>query len=570
MAKKGSKNKGRQKSVERAVPDKLYSKQPRVKGEQNFFASVYGWVQQANLDEKPYKANSRARDEWLQGFWRNEPHLAGVLNSVVSIDKNRGWSLIGGRNQVSRFTTILHLAEHGQGWRYYFGRGSQGFHSTDLGFIGELGREGGGGPLRALYNVDSARCRLTGNPDKPLKYHPTTGGEFDWQSDDFFRVTPMPSPDERLHGLGFCAVSRCLELAKIMVAVYQHDQEMLGAKMPRGLLLLKNITESQWELAMESREEQLRAKERQYYGGLEVLAAEGPEDPDAKLVALSQLPTGFDLEKFTNLLMYGYALAFGYDPSEFWPVKFGALGRGTETQVQHIKATGKGQMDFVSGYQEGLQSDLPDSLHFAFEQRDIQGEILDAELASKQAEWIVKFYEAGRQQGEPLLDREQAMSLAVEKRLIPEEWTIVEEDVEGTDVKDVDRWLRLQRERALSYHRVHNAIERFPEEPIIKYSYDPVKYPLGRELVLWPRGEDALRRHSWPVAKVQRQDEGGEVLFSNEEVTITTGDVSRAIDEGGKRVDPEFAELLTAPAMTEEEMDAVEDKPRSLWQRILG
>ena len=59
---------------------------------------------------------------------------------------------------------------------------------------------------------------------------------------------------------------------------------------------------------------------------VEVIASGGMEQADAKLVALSQLPTGFDREVFTDQLMYGYSLVFGFDPTEFWPVNAGALG----------------------------------------------------------------------------------------------------------------------------------------------------------------------------------------------------------------------------------------------------
>ena len=52
------------------------------------------------------------------------------------------------------------------------------------------------------------------------------------------------------------------------------------------------------------------------------------------------------------------------------------------------------------------------------------------------------------------------------------------------------------------------------------------------------------------------------VLFEEgEDVRITEADVSKAIEEARQRVGPEFAELLTAPAMTDEEMDELEGLP---------
>lgn len=570
MAEGDKQRKGELVQVERDLPEKTYSKQPRISDPRTVFGSIFGWLQSGVAPaEQPYRVNSTARDEWLRSVWRDEAHLAGVLNSAVSIDKNRGWTMIGGRNQVLRYTAVAHSADDGMGWRFYFGREAQSFYATDLGAITENGRDGKGGPLRAIYHVDSARCRLTGKREEPLMYSPASGGEQNWAFDDFFRVVSMPSDDEKFHGLGFCAISRCIELAKLMMAVYEHDKEMLGAKAPKGLLMLHNISGTQWEEAMEAREEKLRGKEREYYGGVAVLASGGPEQPDAKLVALSQLPAGFDLKIFTEQLMYGYALAFGYDPSEFWPVQFGSMGRGRETDIQHMKATGKGGMDFTASYQERFLIELPDSLHFEFEQRDIEGDILDAALADKIADWVTKLYESGRTAGEPLLDREQALSLLAERQLIPEEWSIIEEEVQATDVEDADRSLKFRRERALTSPRVLTAIERFPEEPVISYTYDPMRYPLGREVVLWPRAADVLRRRSWPVARLDTEDDG-EILYASDEVVITEGDVHRAIVQAAKRVDPELAELLTAAPMTEEEMDEAEERTKPLWRRILG
>src|SRR5690606_17354842 len=183
-----------------------------------------------------------------------------------------------------------------------------------------------------------------------------------------------------------------LDLSKIMLAVYSHELEMLGARAPKGLLLLQNISEGQWQEAMKARDAALDSKMRQYYDSVAVLAQEGVDSVDAKLVALSQLPQGFDLEVFTNLLMYAYALAFGYDPIEFWPVLAGQLGRGRETDIQHRKGTGKGGLNFMLAFQEQLQQQLPETLHFEFEQRDQEGVLLDAKVGQAYADLVTTLY----------------------------------------------------------------------------------------------------------------------------------------------------------------------------------
>ncbi|NLD44101.1 MAG: hypothetical protein GX657_11475, partial [Chloroflexi bacterium] len=484
-------------------------------------------------------------DRWLRAFWRLEPRLAGVMNSVTLIDANRGWSLVGGRNQVLRYTDILHNAEDGAGWRALMRKLSLSYWATDMGAVCELGRDGAGGPLRALYHVDSARCRLTGKRTMPLEYHPAAGGVQEWAAGDFLRVASMPSDDEAFRGLGFSAVSRCVEIARLLYAVLQHDQEQVGARAPKGLLLLQGISETQWEESLAAREADMASLERRYYGGVQVLASSGIEQVDAKLVALSQLPQNFDAKMFLDLSMYGYALCFGYDPSEFWPVQFGALGRGNETEVQHRKATGKGGLDFALSLQEQLQNELPGTLAFEFEQRDEAGELTTAALAQAKLNVVTTAYKAGLGQGESLLTRDEARSLLVDAGIIPPEWTEAEEDVQVADTQDVDRWLDTA--------AVRRAMARWPEEEIVVYSW-----PSRRLRVLSKISQMRRTERRRPRRRTRREDAADGVLYEDDLVTITEADVDTAIAQARRRVGDEFAELLTAPTMTDDDYAALE------------
>lgn len=524
---------------------KTYSRQPRFSDDrQATYLTLLRMVKLArDLKQPDYAADSRKRDAWLQQFWRQAPHLAGIINSVTGIDANRGWTLTGGRNQVYRYTDPLHNAEGGTGWRPFCRKESLSFWSTDMGSVTENGRDGQGGPLRAIYHVDPARCRLTGENETPLAYLPPSGKEQKWASGDFFRVTSMPSDDESFNGLGFCAVSRALEIVKLLYGVLMHDQEQVGARMPKGLLLLEGVTEDQWDQSLEVRDVSLDSKEREYYGGLHVLFDSGLGNMDAKLTSLSQLPAGFDGEKFTNMSMYGIALCFGYDPREFWPVSMGSLGTGRESEMQHVKASGKGGMDFVLGWAEGFQRQLPDTLEFGFEQRDDAGALLEAEVADAWAKVAERLYKAGIEVGASLLQRDQALSLLADHGIIPPEWSEIEEESQATDTEEARA-----REEALCSPYVQRAIARYPYEAIIRYHW-----PSGREQVLWERGDEALKRAVWPVT---RQDD---VLFQGDDVTITDADVTRAIQMGRERVGDEFGALLDAPTLTDEEIETLDE-----------
>jgi hypothetical protein len=444
------------------------SKQPRFKEirPRDFFTSLFRFVN-TDIQDEPNRGN-RERDAWLRRVWKLEPYLAGVINSVVSIDKNRGWTITGGRNQVRRFVSLLHnrfyFAPDLSGWRMSFGGSALAYYTADLGSVIELGRQGQGGPLDSLYFVDPARCNLTGNFDTPLKYNPDSKGNNyqPWGRNDYFRVVSLPDTDEALFGLGYCAVSRCIELAKIMIGIYQYDNEMLLNRAPRGLLLLKGITQDQWEDAMSSRNAKLDGDERKYYGAVHVLATLDPGvEIEAQLTSLSQLPAEFDQQTFTDLLMYGYALAFGYDPREFWPVSAGALGTATETEAQHRKAGGKGGLDFTLGFAEKLNDELPDTVQFEFEERDLDGELANATVEQAKADVIMTMYE----KGVGIISQEEARILAAEDGLINQDWTINEEDTTATDTDDAD---------VTRSERVQRAIWKYPDEPIVRYKFSVI------------------------------------------------------------------------------------------------
>lgn len=485
-------------TIERAVDD-TKSVQPRFqKGVKPdaFFSSVMRMLEYADLQEPEYSPDSRRRDQWLRDFWRIEPHLAGVMNSVVSLDKNRGWSITGGRNQVYRVTDTLHMAEAApglSGWRNYFSAQALSYYATDLCTVSEVGRDGPGGPMRALYHTDSARCRLTGDPEYPLEYYPSIfvkgkPSRQRWPYGSFFRVVSMPSDNEAYNGLGYCAISRVLEIAKLMVAIYRKDAELLGARMPEGLLLLQGIGQDQWDAAMADREAKLTAKERKYFGGVFVLATAGIDQVDAKLVALRQLPEQFNMQVFTDQLMFAYALTFGYSPREFWPVSSGALGTATEAETQDANSTGKGESDFILNYQEQLNDELPESVWFEFDQRDAKGDLELTEIKLRKAAFIdaMSKLSAG---GVPLVGRGQLLQLGAQEGLLSEEWLEMGGDASSTDVKDatVDRW----REAARLNPSVQRAMVRYPHEPIIRYSY-----PDRREFVLFENAAAVHRGRS--------------------------------------------------------------------------
>jgi len=524
------------------------SRQPRFKTTGERAAVLWRhllerWTKDAIQKIPAYSPNSRTLDKWLSDFWRTETLLSGVVNSVVSIDKNRGWSLTGGRNQVSRFQRVLRGVEGGMGWRRFMSLQSESFWTTNIGAIAEIGRVGNDGPLGALYHVDPTKCQLTGSVETPLEYQPGNAKAQHWAPLDYMRATSLPNPKEEYNQLGYCAVMRAIQFAVLMVAIYRHDREMLFSLMPKGLLLMSGIDEQNWEDAMQVNAERLTAKEREFYAGLSIFFSGIGGDIDAKLVTLSQLPHGFSMHEWTSLLMNGYALVFGYDAREFWPVSGGALGTGRETEVQALKATGKGGLDFALNFQDNLQQELPPTLFFEFEQRDDSGEEAHHRAIQAYAEAVNAMARPSSPGNEETLTADQRRVLYAQAGYIPEEWTFSEEDVTTTDTENVER------DRLLAQPNILRACEQFSQEPIIRLSWH---WRRGYQAkTLWQSGTQALTPPAYYSIPARKTIKREQVLYEGDDFTITDEDVDRAMRKWDQRVDPEYQGLLDAERVDE-------------------
>lgn len=524
--------------IERATSDqKAESKQPRFgvapASANTMFQELYGFVKGSIFDEPKYYTDSRRRDAWLAQVVLKEPYLLGILQSVVSIDKNRGFTITGGKTQVKRFMAILHsfqVAPDLFGWRPGLSVSARNFYQSDLGSITEIGRAGVDGPLAAIYTVDPTKCRLTGLPETPLNYTTSIKENQKWGPADYFRVASFPSTLENMNGLGYCAVSRCLELAKMMVAVFEHNRERLGSKAPKGILTINGgLTMQQWIQSLEESTAEIKTLQREYYSGVQVLVGgEGEGEIKVDLTSLSTLPEEFDYKVFVDTVMFGYALEFGYDPREFWPVSSGTLGTGNETNQQHRKASSKGGLDFALGFQEELQDELPDTIQFEFEQRDVEGDI--AEIAFQKAKFdiINNMYMSKDANNMPLITHDQALQLMVEAKLIPEEWTITEEPIQATDTDDIGDMLQKQ--------RVQNALKKYPNDDIVIFSSNTGKFR-------------TIRKAGAELKFMIRATPRPKLLASVKGVDITSDDLAKAMKQAEKRLGKKATKAFAGEAV---------------------
>lgn len=456
--------------IERAVRK---TSRPRVTEEfaRGFVDSIYKWGKKGERDAPTYSVDSRKRDSWMRDFVKEEPHLSGVLATSVSLDANRKYRLIGGRNQVLKMSARLKNVEYGKGWNRLKRLGAIDYYVTNMGQVIEE-ETIGDGALESLYHVDAARCRLTGDVDYPIEYTALGGTPMLWPAGSFYRTAGMYNPDESFYQLGYSPVNIAYKLAQIMVAIIDYDLEKLGHLAPRGLLLLESDSLSQDQINTATKETSQAYREstqNEYYQNLMILV---DSTLRGDLIELTKMPDNFDVFQFTDYMMKGYALAFGRDVRAFWSVNSGAFGGGKEAEMQAERATYAGQADYSTADQEQMRRLMPDTILFEYDFEDSQGDLLKAEVAKVWTEVGKNLIDIG-------YTKDEATRMLVTNNILDN--TYLETEDETTS-------LQIERELALESEQVQRAVQRYQDEPIVSYESHSDKYQ-----VLWEKGSQATK-----------------------------------------------------------------------------
>lgn len=398
------------------------SRQPRLQTEKDV-QPVYVWTMiERGADSFP-AWGSGGRDEKLREFVKSEPILAGALATMTGKATALDWQITGGRNRVKRFHNILGEADDGKGWSYFLDRLVQDYTATDIGGMVELGRESENGPVAGIYNLDAVACTLTGNVLYPIRYTPRIGAgrSVPFKPGDFARIVDSPSTDETKFGLGFCAVSRALKAAKILMALYTYEEEQLSDMPPQGIATVTGMTQAEVITAFDMYNAKRQSREQQTFKGVLWMAATANtlQQIDVKLTPFSTLPPHFDKQQAMTLYIYTLALDFGVDVREFWPAsQTGATKAEAEVQAQKAKGKGFGRM--VSDIERAVNWEmLPDGLEFSFDLKDGEDDLMRQKVRRESIEAVRRMWEPGMG-GAGIISTDEARRLLVEEGVLPE------------------------------------------------------------------------------------------------------------------------------------------------------
>ena len=378
------------------------------------------------------------RDNYLAKLWRTEPILAGAIYSMCAKMVSLKWQITGRRNLALSNARILSNAAHmgGNSWGGFNSVSALDFYTTDRGVFWEIARKGNPmyGQMVDIGHIDSLQCVLTGNSKRPMDYmSEMTGQHVRFRPGEFVHFTSLPSPREAFLGIGFCAVSRALRAAKLLMGLHNYDSEKLSNLPPEGVAAVTGLTMDEFQdalaLWMASRK---KAGSLTFPQVLWLIGSQPNAKVDINFVGFSQVPESFDRKIVINQYVNTLALCFGVDAREFWPVSSGALGTAAETEVQHMKARGKGPGEYITTTEREINLELPDGVEFRYDTQDIEEDMEAATVAKAWVEAFLPLTTAGGA-AEEIISKDELMRLLADKDVIPD-WMVRDDRVVADDM----------------------------------------------------------------------------------------------------------------------------------------
>jgi hypothetical protein len=334
---------------------------------------------------------STARDRKLASVWKESNHLSiavyntqakivGIPPVIVPRDATNDSHL----DQAEKLQEVLFTSsDFGQGWAITYAKFIESLITQDNGaFLEIIGEGHPAGPILgapiSIRHLDSSRCIRTGHPIYPVKYMDDTGKLYKLHRTRVIYMSQMPSSYKDMYGVGFCAVSRSVEIAQTLIDIIRYKQERLGSRPQNQMLVGQGVTGRQIMLALRQHEEDLSNRGFTRYGRTFAIGSENT-DIDIKKLDLNHLEP-FNEETSMNLGMFAIASAFGMDADEIWPVAGKSAGKA-EANIRRMRSRGRLPAQITSELRSQFNYKvLPPHLALNFDFKDDEEDMQQANI----------------------------------------------------------------------------------------------------------------------------------------------------------------------------------------------
>jgi hypothetical protein len=373
------------------------------------------------------------RDRYLREFWPGEPWFAGALYNTVGRYTALGWSLTGGPRTIAAMQEKLNNSEEGAGWNALMAKTLIDLYTQDNGAFIEVVRMGRteSSPLYMLNHLDTAQCVRTGRHKEPIVYYDNHGVGHTMKWFQVIALSEFPSPNERMRGVQYSALTRCLRMAQVMRDIQVYNREKVTGRNPKKIHLVSGLSTRMIEDAMTQHSNTADAQGLIRYIKPLVL---GTVDPTAKVdhaeIDMASLPDGFDMDESMKWYITNLALAFGSDYQDFAPLNANGASTGAQSQMSHLKARGKGAALFMTTLQQAFNwhGVMPANVRFQFGEQDPAAELERILLMKETALALQIMVDTGA------LTTQVARQMLADRGFIPQEYLALMRDPDPTDV----------------------------------------------------------------------------------------------------------------------------------------
>lgn len=356
------------------------------------------WLARTGISSYPWW--SPARDTYLRNFWKQSDHLSGAVYTICSkisaipihIEAVDNTNVKQVREAEIETDRLLATAELGEGWQAWVEKFVEDLVTVDNGAFSEIIGEGEpGGPIvgrpLSVRQLDSSRCQRTGDPEYPVIYRHTDGKLYKLHYTRVMLRSQMTSPIAEMYGVGFCAISRALNVAQNLVDILMYKQEKLGSRPYRGIMVTGGgLDPSDVREAFSIVAQEMDSQGLSRYSKIAVVGSSSMPDANISLTDVAGLPDNFDERTSVELGIATIAMAFGMDARELFPALASGATRA-DALIQHLKQRGKGPGQIIQMIELMFnQKYLPPYLKLVFDYQDDEQDRQAAEVKQIRAQ----------------------------------------------------------------------------------------------------------------------------------------------------------------------------------------
>jgi len=342
---------------------------------------------------------STSRDKELRKFVHKCDHLSGAVYTMSAKMKSIPIKVVARDKSIkthvalaNMYTDILLASQFGEGWPKFFEKFVEDLVCQDNGAFAEVvGAGPKDGPIRGmamnLCHLDSARCTRTGDREYPVVYYHTDGKKYKLHYSRVLFASQMPATRIEMNEVGFCAVSRVINIGQTLLDISVYKQEKLGSRPNRQILLTGGGLDPDDVMAAAAMgEAQNTAAGLTRYQKTLVMGDRNIQNPVLQIIDMSKLYDGFDERESIIIGMAIIAMGFGMDARELFPAMEAGATKA-DAIIQHIKERGKGPGEILQTMEGALNLKfLPPYLMAQFDFQDDTQDRQSAEIGNIRAQ----------------------------------------------------------------------------------------------------------------------------------------------------------------------------------------